>query len=949
MSLTFRIRVLVIFFLLCIAGISYGQKNNITETGSIIGISRDSLHNYPLKAATISVYNAKSNELLSFQLTNDLGKFQIKNLPVDTLLHVIATNFGYKEAKLKIIIPSGKKAFNVGVLNLEREKWLLQEVSIRSVIPPVQMRGDTLEFNAAAFKLDTTAVVGDLLQKLPGVTVWNDGVITVNGKKISRLLVDGKEFFGSDSRILLNNIPKNSIQKVQVYKIKTDNDPLNAKSEMNVVLKAGNKNALFGKLGVGYATQKHFAGDGMISYFSPRQQISVVSAANDVNKTANNVNTLMNFNSFKGEGINNDYHSDFSREGFNIFKGLGFTFLQDFNKETDTRKTYYKMNNLNTDLFYSNNENTTNQEIINTIALNDDHSITQTGTNKWQNNNSGLRTNANYEKRFRNGFLYTNYSFANQKSNNSSKQFNSSFNDLTQENSKTSSEQNGNNDQQSFSANIRGSVERFFDTKRHRKRLVNLDFYYNFVVNNSKQRKGIVTNFTSTDVSQDRYYNRIYLIDLKSSTHTINTVLRQFNGLFFSTVPGISIDINNILTLNNQNGNDNVSDMLPGTSNLYETNLDLTNKSNLKILDEKPGINIAHTYNKSLDNRYGTSLTYNILLQGQFYVQKNVATQSIQNIYRSNTFFVPTARVNYTNDQYGEFKNELTFEYLTSVIYPEIWQMAPLIDRASIYGFTIPNISLQPSYQHMATLSYNFLTQTGKNDLNANLNIAGGLTERNITDSVYYDALGRTIRRYINGDNRQSLILNGGINKAFKFNNHQLQFSGNTKVEFYEYNTLTNGQDYLTHTKIFNASAVFNYTYQTKWSGVIGQYYTGGKSQQGNLNPLTYTTWTTNLGLAYALPRSVFFNTRVNFNKTKATAGTPHIYYAIWNADIGYRFLKGSNAEVKFSALDLLHQNNSVINRLNYNNITLTKTNVLQQYFMLTVAYYPRKFNKNDK
>ncbi|QEC73518.1 Plug domain-containing protein [Arachidicoccus ginsenosidivorans] len=100
------------------------------------------------------------------------------------------------------------------------------------------MNGDTLEFNADAFHLDPNAVAEDLLRKLPGVVVWGDGTITVHGREVSRVLVNGKPFFGGDTKVATQNLPKKAVEKVQVYQqSKNKDNPLDSITEVNIQLK----------------------------------------------------------------------------------------------------------------------------------------------------------------------------------------------------------------------------------------------------------------------------------------------------------------------------------------------------------------------------------------------------------------------------------------------------------------------------------------------------------------------------------------------------------------------------------------------------------------------------------------------------------------------------------------------------------------------------------------
>jgi hypothetical protein len=213
-----------------------------------------------------------------------------------------------------------------------------------------------------------------------------------------------------------------------------------------------------------------------------------------------------------------------------------------------------------------------------------------------------------------------------------------------------------------------------------------------------------------------------------------------------------------------------------------------------------------------------------------------------------------------------------------------------------------------------------------------------------MSDSTNYDALGRYTRATINLGDRKYFNASGSLDKAFKFKDHQFQLTSGPGITYNKYLTSVNAKTYETQQRSLNMSAVLIYSYKSTWSAGFGEYFNGNKTDQAGFSRSTYYNWTTNFGFAFAFPRSIFFNTRVNFNNSKSSAATDNVYYTIWNADVGYRFLKGAEAEIKLSALDILHQNKSISNYVYNNTITTSTANVLQQYFMLTLAYYPRKF-----
>lgn len=220
MRLTLRCSCMAVLCLCCLA--SFAQKKDSTWVGAIEGTIRDSVYNFDLQSATLTLYKASDSSLVTYSLADGFGVFHFNELPLDTLLCLTASYVGYKNQNIFIRISKDSKKFVVPTINMDRVPDSLNEVIVKSTAP-IQMNGDTLEFNADAFHLDKNAVVEDLLRKIPNVTVWGDGSITVNGKEIKSLKVDGKPFMGGDSKLALQNISKGAVDKIQVYQIQKTN------------------------------------------------------------------------------------------------------------------------------------------------------------------------------------------------------------------------------------------------------------------------------------------------------------------------------------------------------------------------------------------------------------------------------------------------------------------------------------------------------------------------------------------------------------------------------------------------------------------------------------------------------------------------------------------------------------------------------------------------------
>jgi hypothetical protein len=247
----FFLKIYVGFIFLLLSTSVFSQTKDSSYIGSVKGIAKDSVYNSALQSATVAIYKVEDSVLLGYQLAGSSGEFNFKEIPVGIPLQIVISYSGFKSFKKVFSIPVDQKDMDLSMLNVQRSTDMLDEVTVE-YIPPVRMNGDTLEFNANAFKLDKDAVVEDLLRKLPGVTVWGDGVIYVNGRQVNNLLVDGKPFFGGDSQVAIQNLPKNAIDKIQVYNQNQDvQNPLDSVIEVNIKLKADKKTGKFGKLGVG--------------------------------------------------------------------------------------------------------------------------------------------------------------------------------------------------------------------------------------------------------------------------------------------------------------------------------------------------------------------------------------------------------------------------------------------------------------------------------------------------------------------------------------------------------------------------------------------------------------------------------------------------------------------------------------------------------------------------
>lgn len=283
--------IIIIVFLVC-------ALQTIAQKGSITGRIFDP-QKKGIALATVTVFNAADTSIITYRLSNEKGEFKIPGLPKDQQLRFLVTYSGYEAYRQAFRLTDSLPGMQYDSILMVPSQKQLDEVVVMSERPPVTIKNDTIEFNANSFKTLPNAIVEDLLKKLPGVQVDKDGNITVNGKPVNRMLVDGKNFFGSDPKMASRNLPANIIDKIQVTDDKeelarsSDNNVNNVGKVVNITLKKGVKKGVFGKVYAGLGTDDRYEGGGIVNLFRDTLQVSLLGYANNLNKPGFGFSELM--------------------------------------------------------------------------------------------------------------------------------------------------------------------------------------------------------------------------------------------------------------------------------------------------------------------------------------------------------------------------------------------------------------------------------------------------------------------------------------------------------------------------------------------------------------------------------------------------------------------------------------------------------------------------------
>ncbi len=262
----------------------------------------------PLGYVPVVLLHNSDSTLAFYGITNEQGLFEIKNARNGKYI-LQATLMGHKPYYKEVILPVGG---DLGTIILKSAPIALKEVRISEEHTPMKFKRDTVEYNTAAYVTKPDAVVEDLLKKLPGIEVDRAGNIKAMGEDVKKVLVDGREFFGSDQKLATRNVPADAISKVQVFDKKSEEseftgiDDGSRNKTLNLLLKENRKNAIFGELLAGSGNNGYYQGSAKVYKFSDKNQFAALGMMNNINQFGFSFKDYVDFNggiqNFSGHG-----------------------------------------------------------------------------------------------------------------------------------------------------------------------------------------------------------------------------------------------------------------------------------------------------------------------------------------------------------------------------------------------------------------------------------------------------------------------------------------------------------------------------------------------------------------------------------------------------------------------------------------------------------------------
>lgn len=298
---------------------TYAQNKIVTVSGRVIEAGTKE----PVELAAVQLLSLPDSAQVAGMTTSTQGYFSLsKQKPGKYLLKV--SFIGYVTKIIPVQLTANVPAKKMGNIELATDAVMLQEAVVVAEAPQVTVVEDTLMYNSSAYRTPEGAMLEELVKKLPGAEIDDDGNVKINGKDLKKIMVDGKEFFGGDVKTGLKNLPVDMVDKLKTYDKKSDLarvtgiDDGEEETVLDLTVKKGMNQGWFGNADLGAGTKDRYTGRMMLNRFVDKTQFSIIGSANNVNDQG-----------FSGGGGGLRWRSN---NGLNATKMLGANFATQTNK-----------------------------------------------------------------------------------------------------------------------------------------------------------------------------------------------------------------------------------------------------------------------------------------------------------------------------------------------------------------------------------------------------------------------------------------------------------------------------------------------------------------------------------------------------------------------------------------------------------------------------------------
>lgn len=880
----------------------------------ITGTVKDAATLDPLMEATVRLLSAKDSSFVKGVTTSLEGNFNLDGVKQGKYILSI-TYIGYTDHYQNLTV--GKSNVRLGVINMKEASHLLGEVSVVATKTPIKVMEDTVEYNADSYHTQPNAVVEDLLKRLPGVEVDSDGKITAHGKSISKILVNGKEFFSDDPQVASKNLPADMIDKLQVVDRKSDMARLTGVDDgedetvINLTVRKGMDNGWFGNAETGYGTDDRYATSFNINRFWNGNQITFIGNINNINRMGF---TDANGGRFRG-GM-------FGRGGITISRNIGVNF--NVGNEEIFR--------VGGDIMFSNTDQNSRSRQDRQYLFTDSTAyshIRNLSRDRSNNINGSLRLlwkpDSFNTLEFRPNFSINHHrGFTNDSTINISGLMEKVSTDYNLTNNKGTSYE------------LSGRFIYSHNFKNHRGRSFSISSQYQLsnVREYENSLSEIMYHLLETDEVLDQYADNHTWSNRIMAQATWTEPLgnpAKGHSLAFSYRMNYRWNNADRLTYDIPDGYD--LDILPPVG--AEPNPDYSNQYRNNYFNQDIRLSYKKV-GKELNYEIGLALVPQMTKSIDFIKTENNMNRWVWN-------YAPFLRLRYKFNK----RRSLQANYRGRSSQPSMNQLQPVPDISNPMNIIVGNPDLDPSFSHNINIRFQDFNMEAQRSIMVNgdfsytqnsiISLTTFNPETSGRETTYKNVNGVwsarlmnmmsmplgnkkwTISNHIFGNASQNIGYNNGVKNraldfsifespgiAFRPDNFEFELRPQYNVQF-SHNTVQKQSDRTIH----RYGGRFDATYYTSWGLTI--------------------------------------QSDINYTDTKGYSAGYNQRSIMWNASLSQQLLKNKALTVSVRVYDLLNQVNSVRRNINANYIDDSESNVLTRYFMFSLSYRFNTFGKGNE
>jgi len=881
------VRFFIFFILLCFALLVKAQ--------SVTGIVRDSLTDEPIQYASIRLLNPADSSFVIGVISAENGRFTVKP-PIGKYLMDVSF-VGYARTYRHIELQDKNSRLDVEVIKLQNFNQLGEIIVRPDHVPDIVVKGDTIEYNADAYKVRDDALLQDLVKRLPGIDLTADGKLMANGQIIDKLLIDGKEFFDNDIDLALKNLPASMVNKLQIFKKQSEKSELtgfkdgDTQQVMNLTIKDGYQRTLFGNAKTGYGTNHKYANKLNAQYMIDDNQYALIGNLNNVTDDfeysglssqydgiTKNRNIGFNFSSQRSEKLQVSGNVKYDSEANKFeMESNTKTFIETGSRvgwQNSVSETTRRDLKLGSNLKWTPDTLTTIYARLN-ISTGTKDEVRRDSTRSYVENKTDTTMGSTlYQTYGTTHNLNASLSFG-RKLNNKGRNISFSLNVST-----TGGSSNGTNESQTVYQGI--LQPKLIDQE--------LD------INNSGFGLGFMASYVEP-VGEGKLIQLSYNFRRENNKRDKLTYVRDGEGEYAA--------IDSAYTRSSR-------------ANYTTQRLNVSFQSIKEKFEYTVGFNVDPSSSSSR-----TSIGDSII---------EPQKQSVVNFSPTFRFaYHPKSNINLDVDYYGATQQP-TFKELSSD--------TTIIDALSkTYG----NPNLKPSFQN--NLNVYFQKSDFEKGSFFTISLGGSYTFNKIVDYTATDEFGNVTSTYRNVQGNWSV--NGGLTFSVPLKNKKFSIDNSTYGYLMRNIGFSNGAKNITTNLTMNESFAITYKsdniYQRFQANLTYNVTRNNISNQDNLNVTNYgfkssTQW--------SLPYDFAIQNDISYTKNIGYTDNFKDSELLWNLSLSKQILREKRGTVKLQCYDIFNDRNNVIRVTSGNYISDTRTNMIPRYFLLSFNY---KFNFTPK